>query len=586
MTVASQERGTEAGPAGKLVWIVVPAALGVYLYTMAPVVGLIDSGELTVGCHLLNILHPTGYPLYTLIGRLASLVPVGSVVNRLAGLSAVMAAGGIGLFLLLLRRMEVGVAAAGSTAMVLAFSQPVWSVGVDVEVYALTLVLGTFVWLAAERAGTGRGLMLLGYAAGLALTNHMSGSSIVVGAGIAVLLEQRSLVRHRLWVLGLLFLFGLSPYLFLVLRARVGPLLAWSDPSDLERLWWHVSGAQYRGWMFTLPFSEVLRNTGSGLVLVARSFGYVLVPSVFYGAWRLWIRRRGLGVGLAAAAVLSFVYAVNYSIPDIEAYFIPCVLALAVFCGFGLQALADRLGRWRHVVWVLPAAMLALNFGVANRRDHYVAHDIASNVLASADSSAVVLTDWWDAYASALYLQQVEGVRTDVSVVYKELVRRRWYLDFLERQDPELMQNSREERDAFLLALEGSSPSGSQDRAGVQQAFIRLIHSFGKNSPGRPLYTTFARVMGEESAQMFPEAFWAPVGLLFLVHYDTAHVPGFDYSRFQVRLPARVDARTRENLDRYRFFAEIRARYLAQRGRQEEARRVVEWYRSEFTDLR
>jgi hypothetical protein len=43
--------------------MVVPAALGVYLCTMAPVVGLIDSGELAVGCRLLNILHPTGYPL-------------------------------------------------------------------------------------------------------------------------------------------------------------------------------------------------------------------------------------------------------------------------------------------------------------------------------------------------------------------------------------------------------------------------------------------------------------------------------------------------------------------------------------------
>ena len=59
----------------RLVWLVVPAVAGVYFFTLAPRVGLIDSGELAMGCHFLNILHPTGYPLYTVLGRLASLFP-------------------------------------------------------------------------------------------------------------------------------------------------------------------------------------------------------------------------------------------------------------------------------------------------------------------------------------------------------------------------------------------------------------------------------------------------------------------------------------------------------------------------------
>jgi hypothetical protein len=564
--------------------MVVPAALGVYLCTMAPVVGLIDSGELAVGCRLLNILHPTGYPLYTMIGHLASLVPVGSVVNRLAALSAALAAAGVGLFLLLLKRMRVDLATAGSMALVLAFSLPVWSVSVDVEVHALSLVLGVLVWLAAENAWDHRGMLFLAYAAGLTLTNHMSASSAVIGAGIAVLMERRGEVARRLWAFLLVFLLGLTPYLFLILRARAGPLMAWSDTVDIGHFWWHVTGAQYRGWMFTLTLSEVIRNAGTGLVLIARSFGYVLVPFVLLGVWRLYARRRGLAVGLTAGAVLSFVYAVNYSIPDIVAYYVPCVLALAVFCGVGLQWLTERFRKWRHMLWVLPVGVLVLNFGSANRRDHYVAHDTASNVLASADSNAVILTEWWDAYAATYYLQELEGVRPDVSVIFKDLVRRRWYLSFLARQHPDLMDNSGQELDSYLEAADELGESSTDTE--LQRAYMKLVQSFGFNNPTRPLYTTFARVMGDESAQMFRDALWAPVGLLFLVHHDTAYVPEFDYSRFRVRLPAKVDPRTRENLDRYRFIAEIRARYLAQRGRQEEAQRVVEWYRSTFARSR
>ena len=147
-----------------------------------------------------------------------------------------------------------------------------------------------------------------------------------------------------------------------------------------------------------------------------------------------------------------------------------------------------------------------------------------------------------------------------------------------------MIENSRQELDAYLQASSGLGES-STDTA-VQRAYMDLLQSFGFSNPKRPLYTTFVRVKGEESADMFPDALRAPVGLLFVVHYDTAYVPEFDYSQLLVRLPARIDARTRENLDRYRYSAATRARYLARRGRQEEAQHVVDWYRSTFTDLR
>ncbi|MEO0082687.1 MAG: DUF2723 domain-containing protein, partial [candidate division WOR-3 bacterium] len=248
-----------------LVWLIPVVALAVYLFTLTPTVGLIDSGELAAGCHLLNILHPTGYPLYTVMGRLASLVPVASVVQRVAGLSALLGAAAVGLLLLLLFRLKVGRVAAGVTALVLAFSFPLWSVTVDVEVYALTVVLALLIWLAVQaatdsaspafltrtverKAATSgdRNLLVVAYLCGLALTNHMSAMSVVLGAGFVLMFERsKSLLRRLPWM-ALLFLLGLSPYLFLVLRARTNPLLAWGNPVNLERLIWHVTGKQYQ----------------------------------------------------------------------------------------------------------------------------------------------------------------------------------------------------------------------------------------------------------------------------------------------------------------------------------------------------
>ena len=48
----------------------------VYLFTLAPSVVQIDSGELAAVQATLGIAHPTGYPLFTMIGYIFSLIPL------------------------------------------------------------------------------------------------------------------------------------------------------------------------------------------------------------------------------------------------------------------------------------------------------------------------------------------------------------------------------------------------------------------------------------------------------------------------------------------------------------------------------
>jgi len=598
-----------------LYWLVVPGALALYLLTRQPAVGLIDSGELAAGCHLLNILHPTGYPLYTLIGRLATLVPLGSVYDRVSVLSAFLAAGGVALVMLFLRRLGCSDLAAGVGAALVGVALPVWSVSVDVEVHALTLMLIGGLWLVAA-AGEAAPLALAGFLGGLALTNHMSALAAVAGAAVAVVVGRwpgrpgtraraqtgeglgtrshfggprmghvpRRAGRAPVWVMAAaLFLLGLSPYLFLVLRARAGPLLAWGNPVNLERLWWHVTGKQYQVWMFSLSAREVMANAGRGATLVARGLGWVLVPLVFAGFARLWRRRRGLALGLGVTAVLSFGYAVNYSIPDIEAYYLPCLVALAALAAVGIDVVAKRLGRWRHVAWLVPAAMLALNLPAANRHDDFVALDGARNTLASADANAIILTEFWDVYAPVLYLQQVEGARPDAWVIDKELLRRSWYFGYLRRAYPGLLERSEAELARYLRYLDEFEHGTLRDPAGIQQAYVALITSFVERNPDRPAYATFPRGQDADSRQVLPGRNWLARGLVFELRPDSLTLP-FDYAGLAVRRPAHPDARTRANLARYRAFAAERARLLAALGREGEATAVTDWYRREFPD--
>ncbi len=63
----------------------------VYLRTLCPSVYVGDSGELIAAAYTLGIPHPPGYPIYCLVGKLFSYIPVGSIAYRLNIMSAFFA---------------------------------------------------------------------------------------------------------------------------------------------------------------------------------------------------------------------------------------------------------------------------------------------------------------------------------------------------------------------------------------------------------------------------------------------------------------------------------------------------------------
>jgi hypothetical protein len=194
-----------------------------------------------------------------------------------------------------------------------------------------------------------------------------------------------------------------------------------------------------------------------------------------------------------------------------------------------------------------------------------------------------VLTDWWDLYSPTLYLQQVEAMRPDLCFVDVELVRRSWYLEFLGKYRPWLVERSRPELDRYLGYLDQFEHGTLKDPAGIQRAFVALLRSFVLNNPERPAYVTMAPDRGLDARQLTEGFRLVPMGVLYQLRTDSL-VPEFDYSRLEVRVPARADDRTRANLARYAGFASQRAALLMSEGREQEARQVADWHRSVFNE--
>ena len=67
-------------------------SLVLYIRTLAPSLLFGDSAEFQTIAHTLGIGHPTGYPVYVLLARLFTLLPIGEVAYRVNLFSAFCAA--------------------------------------------------------------------------------------------------------------------------------------------------------------------------------------------------------------------------------------------------------------------------------------------------------------------------------------------------------------------------------------------------------------------------------------------------------------------------------------------------------------
>ena len=137
---------------GVLFAIATGIAFLIYLRTLAPGVLDGDSGEFQFAAWGWTLAHPTGYPLYLLIGGLwQHLIPFGNPAFRLNLLSAVFAALTIGLSYRIFFRLTAHRGAALVAALALAVSPTFWSQATETEVYALnSLLVAALTYLALK----------------------------------------------------------------------------------------------------------------------------------------------------------------------------------------------------------------------------------------------------------------------------------------------------------------------------------------------------------------------------------------------------------------------------------------------------
>jgi hypothetical protein len=539
-------------------------ALGVYLTTMCPTVSFIDSGELAAVATVLGIAHPTGYPLFTLLGRCAVMVPSGAEeIVKLNVLGGVVSALAVGLFFKLAvalreslefvgaerrsrrssgRRGILACAAIGS--LVFGFSRTVWAQSVAVEVYGLHLSLMLLTLLTFVKGvqqgmeSEGRipqNLVLSSFLLGLSFTNHLTTILVIPALGY-LYFKSFGVVKGsmlRLVKLMPFFFLGASAYLYLPIRSRIQPPLDWGHPAELERLVWHVSGKQYRSWIFS-SFESARKQLSYFISNFPSEFGWLAVALLLIGLWMVYRRNRILFWFLVVTFMTCLLYSINYDIHDIDSYFLLSYVVAGILIVFGLEVVYTfAAGGQRRVLsavillflMTLPLVQLWQNGKAVGESDNHLVEDYTQNIFANLEPNAFVLTFQWDYFvAPSLYYQVVHHQRPDVTIIDKELLRRSWYFIHLEKRYPWLIEQARSKVDAFLAELRKFEHNLPYDAAVIEARYVAMINEFVDIGHRRG-----ATYIGPEIGPEFGAAYErVPVGLLFLLTSKTSQKPDRD----------------------------------------------------------
>ncbi|MGI9251169.1 MAG: glycosyltransferase family 117 protein [Pseudohongiellaceae bacterium] len=455
---SAQQGSGATGGGAREEWILAAAItiflFAVYAFTAPRTVALEDDGLFIMASVNAGVAHPPGYPLYTILGYLFSLLPlpVDSTALQIHLLSGLLGAIACGVMFFLLRQLGLIRWFALAVALAYGVSEHFWAQAIIAEVYTLNALLCFSVLLFCFRAreknaNTTREIAFAAFFFGLGLANHWPLIVLASPAFLYLLLPQiRVILRGLPIFLGVALLPAMLLYSWMVWRSQQDGVISFYGPlQNFDAFWYYFSREGYG----SVDFSESAKIFDK-LLFIQDFFGeifFLLSPIGLFlamlGCYRLYRRQANdllIVTGwifFAHSLLLILVLGFDYEYLN-RAVFRPYPLIayamMAVWAGHGLiwlweEAQAKLLQRdadWSPgaafnalplLTLLIPAFVLLQNFTTNDRREDRFAEAYARVLLENLEENAVLYVTGDLPTAPVGYLHYAEGVRPDVTLM-------------------------------------------------------------------------------------------------------------------------------------------------------------------------
>lgn len=448
-------------------WIVAGAigatVAALYLRTAAQDIVLGDSPELVGVAAVLGVAHPPGYPVWTIVAHLFTLLPIGTLPFRVSLFSVVAAVACVVLVYLTALRLSRNLVASAAAALALALVPAFWAWSVVPEVFALADALAAgllylvLLWHQEERPAYFIAAAFLG---GLGMA-HQQTIALLAPAILYLMWHHRKRFDARLLARATLaFGVGLLPYLYLPIGAARHTAWNFAELASVGDVIGHILRSGYgTGALVSVPqfqggsVIERLAVFATSFTVVGPVLAAIGVASL-YRRDRAWLWTSAIAFAVSGPLFIAYTN-INLAFPVlhavIERFFLLPEVVLAPLAAVGIVAIADA-ARVPALMRAAPIALSALAVAVAagiafsrfaaiDESDDRLARAFGMDILDSTRQGALLLAAGDAVVGPVGYLQTIEGVRTDVTFIQMPLLYGDWYIRQLRREYPTLKLN-------------------------------------------------------------------------------------------------------------------------------------------------
>jgi len=484
----------------KLIKKIIPAVLFLvvfclYIYTAPKVAtNYADSNELIAASYTLGVPHPPGYPIFMLVGKLFSFIPIGEIAFRYSLMASFLGTlTVVFVYLSIVKIYEINkekdsgdllikFVPAIAAALSLTCAYLFWLYSLVPEVFCISNFLTSLIiytgicWYKNKRQenpgnSQDKYPFILTFLFGLAFVSQQVTAFLFPPlVSLFFILDKKIFIPSRKW-LKLLFAVFLSqlPIIYLPIASFTHPIIDYGNATTFKNLMDHLTrriyarasptGSAYLPTEWTVGtriseffyFFKTLIDQYTPLLVLVGLIGFLFIVFLFFKKqWkdpRLFAGIMFLFSGPLLMSWLAFDHSTSpgYNVMGaMDRMYLLGIIAFGVIIGIGMQEILIFVKKSRYlsmpvlaaIFILLPLMLFKANFNVINKNNFYLGEDFAYNLFVNIEPNAIFFTTGDMPSFAAYYYKYVEGERKDVTIVPFSL--RSWAVEQLHKREPDL----------------------------------------------------------------------------------------------------------------------------------------------------
>lgn len=409
-----------------------------YISTLSPAIYIEDSAEFVASAVTLSIPHPSSYPLYTLTAKLFSFLPLNDLAWRVNLFSAFWALGSLLFFYLILKELKIKKSIRFLVTLLVAISSTFWGQATYAEVYSLNIFFVSllfWVLLLWRSSRHEKYLSLFSFLFGLSLTNHFSMLALLPGYLFFIFYQDRLFYTRWKLILKmfLLFILGLSLYVYIPLRSSMDPPIDWFNPERLTNFKHVLTYNLARGHIIN---ANTFRYLGDFINQLLNQFPLLFIGLGLFGLFALFQAKQQrvifyyltlniilLSFGVIVLVVNGLAFS-SFIAWFLGLLYLPCYIYFAITIAFGFKYLSKHKLVFSAglICSLLIISLLISNNWFINDKSKFVyLEDYSRELLLSLEPASILLVKEAGIQAdhelfSLAFQKYVKQLRPDITI--------------------------------------------------------------------------------------------------------------------------------------------------------------------------